>query len=60
MAKNSKITREGLLDLVMHLVQQLELLLKNEEGVQDPNQTLKQIETLKRKGSHHGIIYKKR
>ena len=60
MAKNRTNTSEGVPDLVMHLILQLEKLLKNEDGVQDPNTTLEQIEILKRKENTHGIIHEKR
>ena len=60
MAKNRTNTSEGVPDLAMHLISQLEKLLKNEDGVQDPNTTLKQIEILKRKENTHGIIHEKR
>ena len=59
MAKNRTNTSEGVPDLAMHLISQLEKLLKNEDGVQDPNTTLKQIEILKRKENTHGIIHEK-
>lgn len=60
MAMNRTKTSEGVPDLVMHLILQLEKLLKNEDGVQDPITTLEQIEKLKRKENTHGIIHKKR